>query len=626
MVGRGRSSRLPAALDAFRTALWFGLAAGFVELLLLVLRVEVQEGGFILRSRHFVWMVPTSVLILFAAEGGFATALVAWAGPRASARRAVLGLYVFTAFLGWFLLVRGLEAVACGLIALGFAARGAPWLDARREGLRRVVDRSLPTLGVVLAGLAVASFVRDAREAFWRDGDVEEAPSDVRNVLLVVLDTVRADHLSLYGYDRETTPNLARLARESTVFDQARAAASWTLPSHATLFTGRWPGELSVERRGWLDGSAPTVAERFRDAGFATAGFVANPFFCGRGSGLARGFQVYADYPITPGEVLRSSSLGWLLARSWLRLNARIEAHATAGAVRDVDLDFSRKDAAAVSREFLGWLGRNGGRPFFAFLNLFDAHDPYIPPPGFDLRFGRSSRPDTPHLLRDWQRVDKAKLTPGDVHAARDAYDDCLAALDAQLGDLIESLRARGVLDRTVLIVTADHGEQFGEHGGFGHGLSLYDEEVRVPLLIRAPGLVPAGRVERDDVSLRDVAATALDLSGVPIEMPPLPGDSLAARLRGEGPGVISPAFSELLGPVDERVARPAAADDPASGPWESVVVDGRVYIRRGDGRESLYDLATDPSEARDRSDDPALAEALEAGRRAVDQLISDTR
>ncbi|WP_165070154.1 sulfatase [Paludisphaera rhizosphaerae] len=612
-----------AALDAFRTALAFGLTAGGVELLLLALRVGAWERGFFLRSRHFVWMVPTSTTMLFAGQGLVAAAVAARWEERPAARRAILGLYVFTAVLGWFLLVRGLAASACGLIALGFAARFGPWLDVRREGLRRFVGLASPTLAVALAGTAVLLFFRDSREASWRRG---EAPvlTGVRDVLLIVLDTVRADHLCLYGYDRPTTPNLGRLAGESTVFTRARAAGAWTLPSHATIFTGRWPGELGVERAGWLDGTTPTLAERFRDAGAATGGFVANPFFCGRESGLGRGFQVYADYPLTFGEVFRSSALGWLLARSWFRLEATIQPGGSAGAVRDVDLDFSRKSAATVAREYLAWLDRcdrdDPRRSRFAFLNLFDAHDPYIPPSGFAPRFAVGSRPDTPKLLRDWQRVDKSKLTDNDVRAARDAYDDCLAALDAQLGDLIESLRARGSLDHTILIVTADHGEQFGERGEFGHGLGLYDEEVRVPLLIRAPGLAPAGLVVNREVSLRDVAATTMGLSGLAFREPPLPGVSLAECWRDGGTGATSPAFSELLGAVDPGES--TAEEDPPKS-WKSVEVDGFSYIRRGDGRESLYELKSDPGQLHDLHAEPAMSQALDRCRRALAEVVS---
>lgn len=612
-----------AALDAFRTALAFGLTAGGVELLLLALRVGTWERGFFLRSRHFVWMVPTSTTMLFAGQGIVAAGVAARWGGRPAVRRAILGLYVFTAVLGWFLLVRGLAAAACGLIALGFAARLAPWLDARRRGLQRFVTLASPTLALALAGTTVLLFLRDSREASWRRGEAL-VQAGARDVLLVVLDTVRADHLCLYGYDRPTTPNLGRLAGESTVFTRARAAGSWTLPSHATMFTGRWPGELGVERAGWLDGTTPTLAERFRDAGAATGGFVANPFFCGRESGLGRGFQVYADYPVTFGEVLRSSALGWLMARSWLRLEASIHAAGSAGAVRDVDLDFSRKSAVTVAREYLAWLDRcdreEPGRSRFAFLNLFDAHDPYILPSGFAPKFAADSRPDTPNLLRDWQRVDKSKLTSNDALAARDAYDDCLSALDAQLGDLIEALRVRGSLGRTVLIVTADHGEQFGERKEFGHGLGLYDEEVRVPLLIRAPGLVPAGLVVDREVSLRDLAATSMDLSGVVSQEPPLPGVSLAACWRDGGTGATSPAFSELLGAVDPGES--TAEEDPPRS-WKGVEVDGFSYIRRGDGRESLYELKSDPGQLHDLHAEPAMSQALDRCRRVLAEVVN---
>ncbi len=135
-------------------------------------------------------------------------------------------------------------------------------------------------------------------------------------MLLIVLDTVRADHLSLYGYGRATTPHLDRFARAGVRFDAARSTAPWTLPSHASMFTGRWPHELAVERHGILGTEFPTLAGFLRDRGYATAGVVANQFFCGHDSGLARGFDVYRDYSVTPGEVLRASTLGWLLARN----------------------------------------------------------------------------------------------------------------------------------------------------------------------------------------------------------------------------------------------------------------------------------------------------------------------
>lgn len=602
--------------DLFGTTLCLGLAFGFLELGLLSLRVWLQDHGFYLRSPHFVWMVPTSVLILFAAMGAVVVPLAGRFG--AGGRRFVLAACVFLGVLGQFMLIRGLNSVACALLAGGVAHRGSSWLAGRPEGLRRWVRRAGPALAALLIAVVGLSFLRDARASVYRRGDGAVATGKIPNVLLIVLDTVRADRLSLYGHFRETTPNLKRLADRGVRFNQARAAASWTLPSHAAMFTGRWPGELDVERRGWLDGAHPTLAEWLRDTGRATAGFVANPFFCGWESGLGRGFQHYDDYSVTPGEIIRSSSVGWFLARGERRLQFLLGRDVDSGAAQDIDLDFSRKDAREINREFLAWLSRGDSRPFFAFLNFFDAHDPYLLPPGVVPRF-RSEPLSIADmiLLRDWVRLDKSTVTPEQAALAIDAYDECLAELDSQIGVLLDELEARGVLDKTLLILTSDHGEQFGEHGRFGHGLSLYDEETRVPLLISLPGGALAGRSVDDPVSLADLPATVLDLLGLSAGSP-FPGGSLASTWT-DRPEPVSRAYTELRGRIDIGAgALDQKGRDPART-WQSVVADGSSLIRRGDGRELLYDLAADPAQTNDLAADPAQAETLQTARAALE-------
>ena len=148
-----------------------------------------------------------------------------------------------------------------------------------------------------------------------------------------------------------------------------------------------------------------------------------------------------------------------------------------------------------INREFLDWQSSLGERPFFAFLNYFDAHDPYLAPSASPAH--REAAPKSRaefQMLRDWQKIDKTPLSPADIKLASDAYDDCIASLDHDLGVLISELERRGTFDHTLLILTADHGEQFGEHGKFGHGMSVYEPEVHVPLLIVSPGQVPSGR------------------------------------------------------------------------------------------------------------------------------------
>ena len=185
----------------------------------------------------------------------------------------------------------------------------------------------------------------------------------------------------------------------------------------------------------------------------------------------------------------------------------------------------------SINRRFLEWLDRRGepARPFFVFLNYHDAHTPYKPPDGAETRFARlpESRDEIRIIYELWSKTDKSTLQPHYIALAGDCYDNCLAYLDDRLGELFDDLQRRGVLDRTLVVITSDHGEGLGEHDLFEHGFSLYSTEIRVPLLILAPAGVPAGGVVRDTVSLRDLPATIVDLIGLGTGAP-FPGRSLA--------------------------------------------------------------------------------------------------
>ncbi len=603
-------------------AVWFGLAAGLIELALLVVRVSAYEKGFFLRSTHFVWMVPVSDLAIFG-SWGLLLALGCWLGWRLPVRW-VLGSFLFLACASQLLLVPGLYSYACALLSAGIAYRATSWIEPRQAGLWRLIRRGTPPLMVILAMLVILANVRD-----WY---VRRPPPHARpavagqdpNVLLIVLDTVRADRLSLYGYGRDTTPHLARLANQGIRFDRARSAAPWTLPSHSTLFTGRWPHELMVERLGWLDATHPTLAEFLGTRGYATAGFVANQFFCGHESGLSRGFQTYRDYPINLGEVVRASSLGWFLTRTGNRIHDELLWRLTTEGPASISLDFRRKTAAMVNREFLDWLDHKDRKPFFAFLNYFDAHDPYLPPqrPTHPLGAVPKSRRES-LMLRDWQKLNKKTLDPSSVSLARDSYDECITSLDRDLGTLFDELQRRKVLDQTLLILTADHGEQFGEHGDFGHGMSLYEPEVHVPLLVIFPGRIPGGRVVPEAVSLRDIPATVVDLIGGQDESP-FPGRSLTRTWNGsppEEPQVVNAPLSELDAPIE----KPAGAT-PLPGRSQAILAGSTVYIRHESAPEELYDLDLDPSESRNLSGSASIAAVLAQCRRILSQLVDGTR
>ena len=213
-------------------------------------------------------------------------------------------------------------------------------------------------------------------------------------------------------------------------------------------------------------------------------------------------------------------------------------------------LDADRKEAAVVNRELLDWLSqrKQPGHPFFAFLNYNDAHYPYELPPGRPHRFGAEpTEKDQRFLIGKWGELDKTAVSPTGVAFATANYDDCIADLDEQLGKLVDVLDQRGLLEHTWLIITADHGESFGEHPGvFCHGGSLYDTEVHVPLLFIPPGGTEK-QIVKETVSLRDMAATIVDVAGLAAEAP-FPGVSLVPFLKRDGAGSERFARTALTG------------------------------------------------------------------------------
>jgi arylsulfatase A-like enzyme len=413
------------------------------------------------------------------------------------------------------------------------------------------------------------------------------------NVLLLVLDTVAALRLSLYGYPQANTPHLEEWARRGVRFDRAMSTAPWTLPSHSSILTGRWPHELNADWLDPLDGTYPTLAEVLGSRGYASAGFVANSY-CSRAFGLHRGFQHYEDFPATPAQILFSSALGRLLVPSY-----RVRFHKV---VRRAD---------AINGELLHWLDhRPENRPFFAFLNYMDAHDPYEPPPPFD---GQFSDPASMRLVHGLRHDRVIGWTPAEAQAAQGAYSGALAYLDSRLSALFTELDRRGLLANTIVIVTADHGEEFGEHGVFYHGNSLYQTVARVPLIINWNGHLPAGRTVNAPVSLRDLAATVMDLTGAESAQP-FPGRSLGRFWNQERPAV--PGTDTLLMKVSYSPRLPRGT--PVSrGTMQAVQLGGYRLIVNGDGVEELYDF-DDSLEQHDLSKDPALADTLAALRASL--------
>ena len=439
------------------------------------------------------------------------------------------------------------------------------------------------------------------------------------------------------------------------------------------MFTGRWPHELSAGAFTPLDRTYPTLAEYLGSHGYATAGFVANLWYCPSGTGLARGFTRYEDHALSVKRLkiakllnLCFDSAVWLggtvsehLGLDLLTPAARLmfgrqtpDSPASRGRVEGsrepvntpdpvnfVNLSnfndaHKNKNAAQLNRQFLDWLSSvpDPRRPFFAFLNYIDAHDSYVVPEGFAWRFGEKpkSRKDY-QVISNWvSAADQRKLSQREVNLGRDAYDNCIVYLDDQLGKLIDELSLRGVLDETLVIITADHGEGLGEHDIFGHGWSLYDAEIRVPLLILLPKRMRANGVVNEDVTPRDLPATVVDVLGGSPDSP-FTGRSLA-RFWHKSPGSAPPDTSEEV--LSELGDPPVLNQNPgdqthiaiAPGPILSVAVGDYIYIRNErDNREELYDVRLDHEEQRNLANVEAMQEVLEVLRMRLRSLAGPT-
>jgi arylsulfatase A-like enzyme len=615
-LGAGRLS--PFRL--FLLSVWCGLASGLLEVVTIVLRKTFERNHLYWTSRHFVWLIPLVNLLIFAALGG-AFALAVRLSPRRGrwlATRFLCAITLLPIFLAAFPQIYGLAWL---IVVLGIAARLVPLLERHGTRFAALVRLGFPVVALVPVVLAINSSGID-RFQEWRDRARPVSPAGSSSVILIVLDTVAADHLRLHGYDRATSPAIEEMAARGVRFDRAQATSSWTLPSHASMFTGRWPHELSASWLTPLDRSCLTLPEFLGSHGYATAGFTANYWYCASDSGLGRGFATYQDYFFPRWTALKTASLidrplvGIRELDRFLKDQLDLDFLGPLARQLTWQIQADRKGAAEVNREFLGWLSARAqpDRPFFAFLNYYDAHHPYRIPSLAVHRFGVNDDEDRESdPIQELLLAAQLGLSPEATAAARDSYDDCVANLDEQIGILMDELKRRAVLDRTWVIITADHGESFGEHAGiYRHGTSLYQTQLHVPLVIVPPAGGPATRVISETVSLRDLAATIADVLGLGAGSP-FPGASLARFWNGQkgaaprDPVAMGQALSEVvplnaLNPDPSQVLShrwPLAA--LTSGNW--------TFIRRegeGDVREELFDLASDPSQKRNLANDPA--------------------
>jgi len=400
------------------------------------------------------------------------------------------------------------------------------------------------------------------------------------NVLIVVLDTVRADRLSAYGYPKETSPRLEALAAEGRLYERAYSTSSWTAPAHASLFTGLYPAAHRTTQENWtLSAELVTLAEVFAAHGYETVGIVSNPMLSTE-RGFDQGFQRYHPSWSQADELRRQPN--WISTREVERFLF----------TRAVD------------------------RPFFAFVNLNGAHSPYDSC-GPECDRWVVDREIAQHSS-DWHAyyLGRREPNPADLAHIGQRYDAELRRVDAFVGKIIDSLEQTGVLDDTIVVVTSDHGENLGDHGHVDHVFTLYESTTRIPLIVRFPRAFEPGTRDALPAQLPDVHATLLALTGFAEEAPDQQGvDLRAPRARADRPLLL-----EYAKPVQSlSIVRYWAneAEQRRLERWNrslgATIDRGYKLIVASDGERELYDLRSDPDETKN-----LIGEASEAGRIAT--------
>ncbi len=564
----------PLARGLITLAAAMGLAEGYLELLALAIRRFSHP--FLLLGRDTLWLAPVGNLLLFVAVALLTNALFT-RRMKPERFRPIVGALITCGCFALLTIPGGLRRYAALLLALGLGIRLSSVLVRHQASALRAGRVGL----LILAGLTVSIGLGLHGVLRWREWRTEThlppPPASAPNVLLIVLDAVRAQSLGLYGAPRPTTPAIEAWARGGVVFDRAVATTSWTLPSHASLFTGRGADELNANWETPLDTRFPTLAEVLESRGYRTAGFVGNVVLCSYESGLTRGFQRYEDYPVSWGTLVNSTALGRALLDD-PRFRRLLGWYETPW----------RKPAPGLTASLLHWIDGHRDRPFFAFVNYFDAHNPYLPPRDLADRFGGG------RVRQDPLMVGETTWTAEGIAAERDAYEASIAAIDRSLDSLFAGLASRGLRDNTLVILTGDHGEEFGEHGQMLHGSNLFMTTVHVPLVLLWPGRLPAGRRIAETVSLRRVAPTIEDLAGLGTRI--LPGLSL--RPVWDSGVSASPTEPWVVSTLRRRPGFPPTW--PVSL-GDQIALTGDTLRVLQDGRDSLqvYDTARDPAEIR---------------------------
>jgi arylsulfatase A-like enzyme len=600
-------------------AAWFGIVAGLVEGagLLLFQRINWARWGPTLHvSEQIIWIAAIVDVLLFSVLA-LLIGLLGRFIPRLSVPSVVVFALSTATVYDWLALTARLYPVSCLLLALGTAAVFTRWFRRHESASQDFFQRTAAWLAAVLVvavvGIQGAIWLREHRALAALPPAAPGSP----NVLVVVVDTLRADHLSGYGYSRPTSPNMDRLGREGVLFENAISTSSWSFPSHVSLVTGRYQFEHGLGRIPPMSafgspdlGGFPTLGEELQGRGYRTAAFSANRLFFSGNLGFSRGFAHFEDYFHSPADMFVRTLFGREFSRiylvrtdrskpkrmlRWLGFDSLLDPDAegwgnTSGALG------VRKRASVVNQEVLRWIDHTPQRPFFAFLNYFDTHGPYGLP--------RSCpRPA-------WSQASEMDL-----------YDDGIRYVDDNLGQLLEALQQRGLLNNTLVVVTSDHGEGLWQHGLPTHGRALYRELIHVPLIFWYPGHIAPGLRVATPVTNASIASTVMDLGGAPPQ-PAFLEPSLSrlwgtAGLPPDWPGTLSELAQNRYEDGQDRSARHQGPTSTTGSMKSLVTPQWHLIVHEKLGAQ-LYDWVHDPGESHNVR---GTAEGQEVARHLASQM-----
>lgn len=613
----------PTCLTPLTTALWAGLAwgvlYGFVDNVPLLTQGDILSHGRV-RLQAMAYTTALYALafsFLLGTVGLLLGALLAVLRRRAG-RPVLLGLWFAllaggTSFAVWLqsydilelppsnrnrplaIALCALAALLVGAFAGALAAIVARWWEggpARRSSLLRAAGRwGLPAVAgaALLLVLTIGLYRNVLRPALVRPSG-EAATAERPNIVLITVDTLRADHLGVYGYDPSISPHIDALARRGVYFQEAAAQSSWTLPSVASMITSMYPTELDtyswrgLRMQSRLDPLRTTLPEMLQAAGYRTQAYLTNAWLTVENS-FEQGFANFVGFREAEPFDLEQLRQRPLIGLAWRSILLRRAIQGSHELLFDPRLT-TANDGRYVSRYGVNFLREHRGERFFLWLYYMEPHTTYAPSQPFPSLPDDVSESQRNRLqaLDFWDLVDNgALLVPSGQRAALMAlYDGEIHDVDAAIGLVLDELERLGLAERTLVVLHSDHGEEFLDHGGYGHGTTMYDELLRVPLIFAGPGVVNAGRAVAEPVQLLDVMPTLLEAAGVSAP-PEAHGRSLWPLLRGEGLAE-APIYSEMIhsSPAEVKAVRYQG--------W-------KLIYHLADDRVELYDLRADPRE-----------------------------